>query len=116
MRIKSVSSIFVVSAVCVIIGWFVFGRTGVSRAQASKDEQMQNGLQFRLSEGGPAASSSGAETAAPSASASPLSAEATDTLLKRLTPLKAAASDQKEFALRPGSLPPPKTGKVINAD
>ncbi|HKV42053.1 MAG TPA: hypothetical protein VJX67_22805, partial [Blastocatellia bacterium] len=73
---------------------------------------MQDGLQFRLSEGSGSASS----VAQPEAAAvSPLSSEAAESLLERLSPLKSETNGQKDFALRPGSQPAPKTGRTINA-
>src|SRR6185436_2909070 len=36
-------------------------------------------------------------------------------LLSRLQPLKAGADDERDFALRDRSLPPPRTGKTIQA-
>lgn len=43
----------------------------------------------------------------------PLSNEAVDKLLARLPAVAAEKGDEKEFALREGSLPAPKTGKTI---
>ncbi|HEU0177578.1 MAG TPA: alpha-2-macroglobulin family protein [Blastocatellia bacterium] len=46
--------------------------------------------------------------------AEPLSGEAAENLLKRLPPIKAEGDDQKDFALRDRSLPPPRTGQTID--
>lgn len=70
-----------------------------------------NGLKFRLSEG-----AEGAEkrTTTPPAPGDPLSQGDTDNLLKRIPPPKVQDDDQKDFAKRDGSLPPPKTGKRLS--
>jgi alpha-2-macroglobulin len=67
------------------------------------------GLTFRLSEGseGPPA------TARPPAPSEPLSADETQRVLDRLPPLTADADEEKDFALREASLPPPRTGKTV---
>lgn len=80
-------------------------------AQSSDGDEMKQGLQFRLSNGASESSEKG-PAVAPS---TPLSSTETADLLSRISPLKQEASDQKEFALRPGSLPAPRTGKVIQA-
>ncbi|HMV85460.1 MAG TPA: alpha-2-macroglobulin family protein [Blastocatellia bacterium] len=69
------------------------------------------GMQFRLSEGTEANDRQQSLAAPPAA---PLSDEATNNLLKRLPPIKTDADDQKDFALRDRSLPPPKTGQTIS--
>ncbi|MGH9826160.1 MAG: Ig-like domain-containing protein, partial [Blastocatellia bacterium] len=113
MQLKRFLLISISLVVCAVIGWTLAIRSGVSRAQTgSNGEKMQNGLQFRLSEG---SGSNAGESQPPAAQASPLSSGETASLLERLSPLKSETADQKEFALRPGSLPAPKTGKVINA-
>ena len=45
-----------------------------------------------------------------------LDADQTAALLARLEPLPAKASDEQEFALRPGSQPPPRTGQTEQAE
>jgi uncharacterized protein YfaS (alpha-2-macroglobulin family) len=82
-----------------------------SRAPAAQSgDQMNQGLQFRLSEGReqPEKTSS-----APPAQAAPLSEADTETVLNRLKPIKTDPADQQEFAFRDRSLPPPLTGKLI---
>ncbi len=69
------------------------------------------GLQFRLSEGGEAHER---PQQLPTPAAQPLSASETSALVGRLAPLKAEPGDEKEFALRERSLPPPRTGQTIN--
>src|SRR6185436_5037902 len=73
---------------------------------------MDEGLQIRLSEG-----AEQAERPAPltSAVARALNEGDTRNLLSRLQPLKAGADDERDFALRDRSLPPPRTGKTIEA-
>jgi len=69
-----------------------------------------NGLKFRLSEG-----EAGAETREKQlpAKTDPLSENQTSNLLKRLPPIKEQTDDKTDFAKRVGSLPAPKTGKMI---
>jgi len=73
---------------------------------------MQQGLQIKLSEGVPVTEQS---AAARRAEAVPLAADDAARVLQRLQPIKAEASDEQDFALREKSLPPPRTGKTINA-
>ncbi|MBT9586305.1 hypothetical protein IV102_23385 [bacterium] len=47
---------------------------------------------------------------------SPLGLDDLKRLLARLAPLKARHTDRQDFAVRPGSLPAPKTGKHISQD
>lgn len=73
----------------------------------------QKGLQFRLREAtADAAQAENREipTSAPAVSLSEAEAAA---VLRRLPKITSEASDKSEFALRPGSLPPPKTGNII---
>src|SRR5262249_37690549 len=72
---------------------------------------MQQGLQIKLTEGAPV---NEAAAANPRAAATPLPAERTDALLQRLQPIKVDAGDEQDFALREKSLPPPRTGKTIS--
>ncbi|MBP6823654.1 MAG: Ig-like domain-containing protein, partial [Acidobacteria bacterium] len=70
-----------------------------------------DGLKFRLSEG-----TEGADRreALPSPQTSPLSDDAVNELLRRLPQIKTDPDDEKAFAMRDRSLPPPKTGQTIN--
>jgi alpha-2-macroglobulin len=52
----------------------------------------------------------------PLAEARPLDDEAVGRLLGRLDPLPTDVDDVQEFALRPGSLPPPRTGETVRAE
>ncbi|MDQ2747326.1 MAG: Ig-like domain-containing protein, partial [Acidobacteriota bacterium] len=69
-----------------------------------------DGLQFRLSEG-----EAGAETREKPlpAQTDALSENETSNLLKRIPPIKEQLDDKTDFAKRIGSLPAPKTGKMI---
>ncbi|HLG14839.1 MAG TPA: DUF6049 family protein [Blastocatellia bacterium] len=82
-------------------------RSGQS-TQAS--DQMNKGLQFRLSEGAEVA---GRTDRVPPAPATRLTDADTQRVLARLQPLKSEAGDDQDFALRDRSLPPPRTGKTI---
>jgi hypothetical protein len=68
-----------------------------------------DGLDLRLSDGTPRG---GAVPVTPAAPATPLPDADADKLLARAPAIKAAADDKLAFALRPRSLPPPRTGKV----
>ena len=72
--------------------------------------QTENGLKFRLSEG-----AEGAENRAttPPVKGEQLSEAETTGIYKRLPEIKTDKNDQTDFAKRQGSLPPPKTGKII---
>lgn len=69
-----------------------------------------NGLTFRLSEG-----EAGAETREKQlpAKTDALSENETSSLLKRIPPIKEQTDDKTDFAKRLGTLPAPKTGKMI---
>jgi alpha-2-macroglobulin len=70
----------------------------------------ENGLNFRLSEGSPEAESRNVTKPADTQN---LSESESANLLKRLPPVKVEGDDQQDFAKRAGTLPPPKTGKVV---
>ena len=76
-------------------------------AELAKDE---GGLEFRLSEGRPAAEK---VDRAKVAAASSLGAKEVAALLARLPALEVEKEDVKAFALRPASQPPPKTGNTV---
>ncbi len=71
--------------------------------------QPTGGLEIRLSEGKPEVAAS---SPLPRPAATPLSQADTEAVLKLLPPLHQKGTKQ-EFAMRAGSLPPPRTGKVI---
>jgi alpha-2-macroglobulin len=80
-------------------------------ANAHPDELVQKkGLKLRLSEGRPESETPPAEKPAP---AEPISEEDARRVLSRLAPIKAEAGDQKDFAIRDRSLPPPRTGATV---
>ena len=68
------------------------------------------GLRFQLS---PANAASDASQALPQVSPTPLSDSELKPLLKRLPPLQVQPDDQKPFALREGSKPPPRTARSL---
>ncbi|HET9712409.1 MAG TPA: Ig-like domain-containing protein, partial [Pyrinomonadaceae bacterium] len=70
----------------------------------------ENGLQFRLSHGIDVPES---RPATKLATTTELSQSETENVLRRLPPIKVDATDSQEFALREGSLPPPRTGNTI---
>ena len=72
--------------------------------------EVPDGLTFRLSEG-----EEGAETRekTPPANTENLAEGETSTLLKRLPEIKTDENDKIDFAKRAGTLPPPKTGKML---
>lgn len=80
-------------------------------SMTNNTQKPENGLQFRLSEG-----TAGAEKreAGKPADAKTLAENDSQNLLKRLPEIKKDADDAKDFAVREGSLPAPKTGKIIN--
>src|SRR5688572_17294340 len=67
----------------------------------------QDGFVIRVREGSPPAAAR-----PPLARATPLDDAATQALMARLPAMAKSADDEKGFALREGSKPPPKTGKV----
>ncbi|HEX8651066.1 MAG TPA: alpha-2-macroglobulin family protein [Pyrinomonadaceae bacterium] len=83
------------------------------RAQRTDEEQgTKKGLQFRLSEG---SEQPATQTPVTPARAVSLSESDVQKVLSRLPAIKAEDADEKDFALRDRSLPPPRTGKVIDA-
>ena len=76
----------------------------------SKD--LPPGLDMRVSQGRQGAPAFDHGKLAPAKKLSDADAEA---LLSRAQPIKVDASDKQEFALRPKSAPPPRTGTVIKA-
>jgi alpha-2-macroglobulin len=83
------------------------GQRGIMRDNTGN----KDGLIFRLSEG-KAESEQRPQIPAPPAES--LSDEAAQNLLKRLPPINSEADDEKDFALRDRSLPPPRTGQTIS--
>jgi alpha-2-macroglobulin len=83
------------------------GQRGIMRNKTGNND----GLIFRLSEG-KAEEQQRPQISAPPAE--PISDEAAQNLLKRLPPIKTEADDEKDFALRDRSLPPPRTGQTVS--
>jgi uncharacterized protein YfaS (alpha-2-macroglobulin family) len=82
-----------------------------SRGQDNpKDDEP--GLRMRLSEGRPQVEKPANPVGTPAAA--PLSARVTQAVLARLAALKQSVADTQSFALRPRSIPPPRTGQTIN--
>ena len=73
-------------------------------------DDLKKGLQFRISEG---VEQRARPAEPPAANAAPLGDAQSQALLSRLPLIKAESDDEKEFALRDRSLPPPRTGKTI---
>jgi alpha-2-macroglobulin len=80
------------------------------KTKKEKMSELPPGLQFRLSEGVEGAEKR--EKQAP-AKGDPLSENAAAGLLKRIPEIKTDEADKTDFAKRAGTLPPPKTGKMI---
>lgn len=77
---------------------------------SQEDKEEAKGLQFRLREG---AGKSSTGEVAPVSQAVKLSEADADAIFRRLPPIEAETSDNTDFSMRPNSLPPPKTGKII---
>ncbi|HTM21209.1 MAG TPA: Ig-like domain-containing protein, partial [Kofleriaceae bacterium] len=75
-----------------------------------------DGLVLRLGEGREALFATGGPMAAPvkAATTAPISKAEIDQLLSRLQAIKSEAGDQKDFALRERSQPPPRPGETIH--
>ncbi|MBO0798877.1 MAG: Ig-like domain-containing protein, partial [Blastocatellia bacterium] len=72
------------------------------------------GLVFRLSEGSEGDEGAKHESRITAPKADVLSDEEAQSLLRRLPPIKSEDDDEKDFALRDRSLPPPRTGRTIS--
>ena len=70
----------------------------------------EDGLRFRLSEGAEQPDARPVTSPVPATS---LSDAETEAVLKRLPPIKSEPSDETDFATRPQSLPPPRTGLTL---
>ena len=79
--------------------------------QAAEAQEEVEGLRFRLSEGKPLDGSSAAPRH-PSAPAQKLSDAEADRVLARLPGVQAQPDDEKDFAIREGSLPAPRAGQT----
>jgi uncharacterized protein YfaS (alpha-2-macroglobulin family) len=86
-------------------------KSRVTNAKQTEENDEKEGLQFRLSE---APDQPEAQPGSKLAAATVLSDIETENILKRLAPIKAEGEDEKDFALRERSLPPPRTGQTIS--
>ncbi|HEY0380094.1 MAG TPA: alpha-2-macroglobulin family protein [Pyrinomonadaceae bacterium] len=109
--ILSLSLIFFVFASSIPRISAVSSAAAAEGADESDGEQMKDGLQFRLSQGG---GQPEARTNAPVAETARLTDAEVQSVFKRLPPIKAEGDDQQDFALRDKSLPPPRTGRTVN--
>ena len=85
-----------------------FSANTTADEEDAKDEQ--SGLRFRLSEAPEQSETRATNTVA---FATVLSGPETESILKRLPPIKEEATGEATFALREKSLPPPRTGRTI---
>src|SRR5712692_6631857 len=84
-----------------------------AKSTTSSDDEgadKEEGLRFRLSE---APGQPEARPVSKVAKATMLSDPETQAIINRLPPIKAEPSDEAEFALREKSLPPPRTGTIL---
>jgi alpha-2-macroglobulin len=97
------------SAVLAILAARPSARARPRSAGPPKVERAAPGLTFRLSEGteGPP------PTARPPAASELLTDDEVRAVLARLPPMTTDPADEKDFALREGSLPPPRTGRTV---
>src|SRR5262245_1117828 len=95
------------------IGLFAVASLLTIQHDANGQGDKEVGFRFRLSEvrRDTPPTPTPAITAPPS---SPLPDDATQNLLKRLTPFATIPDDKKDFAIRERSLPPPRAGRVNN--
>jgi uncharacterized protein YfaS (alpha-2-macroglobulin family) len=84
--------------------------SGRTVAKTNMNVNLPEGLQFRLSEGEEGAESREKQ---PLAETNPLSPGDTTALLKRIPEIKPEQDDQADFKKRAGTLPAPKTGKMV---
>src|SRR5215468_2799650 len=87
--------------------------SGQRRRPMIRNSSDDTGLVFRLSEAQDERQRQTQQQLARPAP-EPLSDEATQNLLKRLPPIKVEGDDEKDFALRDRSLPPPRAGQTIS--
>lgn len=81
------------------------------RMSSNKQDEKKNELSFRLSEG--KEDSKGKPAPTPKPNADRLSDDATQKILSRLPAIKSESGDEKDFVIREGSQPAPKTGQTI---
>ncbi|MGI8788176.1 MAG: DUF6049 family protein [Pyrinomonadaceae bacterium] len=110
---RLISFVLLLSVYCGLISPIIFeanAQTIKGKTKTNMNQVLPNGLQFRLSEG-----AEGAETREKTlpAKGDALSENETSNLLKRIPPIKEQSDDKTDFAKRVGTLPAPKTGKMI---
>ncbi len=88
------------------------GTSPLSDSVLVQQKDLPPGLDLRVSDGKAGAPAFDRAKLAPAAKLTDAEAEQ---LLARATPITADAQDKQAFALRPKSLPPPRTGNVIKA-
>jgi alpha-2-macroglobulin len=84
----------------------------IGQGGRNQDNDDKKGLVFRLSDGEQGPESKPQQQIAETPT-KPLTEAAIQTLLKRLRPIRSERSDERGFALRDRSLPPPRTGQTI---
>ena len=107
-------------ALFVVLGICILGCPGESKVPAAPKSEATAPSAWRVSKSGVGFRLSNADavderTPAKSAAGEALSEAETRKVLDRLPKLAAAPGDEKDFALRAGSLPAPRTGKTLNA-
>ncbi len=111
-KAKQAVGILLLVVITVVGNWYYYKQRQKPQPSPIKKEvssKNKKGLQFRLSEG-----QSQQQKRVPVVDAKELANTDVESILSRLEPIKTDSSDQTEFALRESSLPPPKTGQVIN--
>ena len=86
------------------------GKASLRNSSVPQTSDDETGLQFRLSHG---VDQPEARSPSKLATTTELSQTETEKILRRLPPIKTEPSDVQQFALREGSLPPPRTGNTI---
>ncbi|MBM4431078.1 MAG: hypothetical protein FJ026_12135, partial [Chloroflexi bacterium] len=86
------------------------GLTYVQTVRSASTGGSEGGMRFALSAGSPMPV---LPERVPAGQTTPLSAEQTQTVLRRLPPLEEEASDQQEFRLPAQTLPAPRPGETI---
>jgi uncharacterized protein YfaS (alpha-2-macroglobulin family) len=97
------------SAVLLAVSALPSAKARPESPDALRIDRAATGLTFRLSEG----SEGPPPTARPPAPAENLTDDEVRSVLDRLPPMTADPSDEKDVALREGSLPPPRTGTTV---
>ncbi|MBO0800623.1 MAG: Ig-like domain-containing protein, partial [Blastocatellia bacterium] len=118
-RLRNITyPLFLIACFYILILPFVFlsdaGLGGRQRTIVQAKSEDDKGLVFRLSEGSEIREEAKQEPRINAPKADALSNEETQSLLKRLPPLKSEKDDEKDFAMRDRSLPPPRKGRTIS--